>query len=93
MVPHLFFRPVNQFPRQANCVVELPRELGLERRSIRPLPAPSSDAGRFGGLYSDRAVRAPARRLGISVWQIHTWTKEVTNSPVQRAGAKRIQNR
>jgi len=92
MVPHLSFRPVNQLPWQANCVVELPRELGLERMSIRPCPAPSN-AGRLGGLYSDRAVRAPARRLGISVWRIYSWTKEVTKGSVDRAGANQLQYR
>ena len=91
MVPHFTYRPVNQLPRQANCVVELPRELDLERRNIRPFPAPSSDAGRFGGLYSDRAVRAPARRLGISIWRIYSWTKEMRNGSVERAGANRLQ--
>jgi hypothetical protein len=83
MVPHVHFRPLLQLPRQANCVVELPRELGLERGDIRPLSSTSSGASRLGGLYSDRAVRAPARRLGICLWQVHFWTKELnTSGPV-----------
>jgi hypothetical protein len=71
------FRPLIESPWQTNCVVELSREVGLERCSIRPLRAPSSHANRACGPFSARAVRAPATRLGIGLWQVDSWRKKV----------------
>jgi hypothetical protein len=34
-------------------------------------------AGRLRGLFSDSAACAPARRIGIEIWQMDYWTKPV----------------
>ena len=34
-------------------------------------------AGRSGGLFSDSAACAPARRIGIDTWETEAWTKTV----------------
>jgi len=70
-------------PRLASGTRLPSRDLYLKRGSSYRLLSSSSRADRFGGQSSDRAAHAPARRLGIGVWQEHSWTKALTQNTGQ----------
>jgi hypothetical protein len=46
-------------------------------------------AGRLRGLFSDSAACAPARRIGIGIWQTHSWKKAVVH--VKPVGARAVE--
>jgi hypothetical protein len=73
-------RKTLRFPRRSKVVVVVapPRELDLMGQEPSRFLAPSSDAGRLGGSLCARAGDVPVRRIGISLWQTHAWTKTLT---------------
>lgn len=43
----------------------------------KQLSSPWIYAGRLGGLFSDSAACAPARRIGIEIWDTQSWSPAI----------------
>jgi hypothetical protein len=54
-------------------------DLDLSPGRSHRLPAQARAADRLEGLRSDRASGAPSRRLGLTLWVAHFWTKPLIN--------------
>src|SRR5947207_2462791 len=69
------------------------RDRNRERGRSHRLLAHSGGAGRFGGRSNHSPSSAPARRLGIVLWQTHSWTKPLTTIASQTHSATCLQKR
>jgi hypothetical protein len=70
------------FSRRTGFCGAPPRFLALGcRMNHRTLLAPTARADRLGESVRDGVPHGLPRRIGISLWQTHSWTKVIGGKP------------